>query len=617
MVSFASERITKRRRRRRFTLILTVFLLTAGGGILHWCPPTLQGLGGRLASWVGKMKQVSAGSLPAESVLRGTIYDRNLEELAVSYRLFSLYARPLEIRDRAKAVQLIADVTGEDPASVEAMLKGPGRVIKMGDDLDATQAETITNASVDGVYCKGEAVRFYPAHTAASHVLGFVGDGLGLSGVEGKYDTVLSPGAFRRTDVDNIDWQDQEVLGRSGTDVILTLDLELQKKLEKRFRRYLAEQGVSKGMGVLLEPFTGRVLAVMNHPSFNPNYFWKADEQVQVNKVYQHNLQKLLIEPVLSRAAAIEREGLRMKKLLPPTVAAKNYGVDAEALSQFEMRLAFTLPVADTWAVDGGSYRSSGPGKSLDTLTGAQMSVALSSLVNGGWRVIPHVLDGIYDHGTEKKYVRKEKPGDRLHLLDPATGIMVRKELFRYDQFRKKKKDEVIGVVTRNTGIEVENGLSTYVMQELYYGLIPAKIPKFLLLMAVERDTLFPMPKQKQTEKLTAIGEDVLHAALQAMPKEQQIAEIPHPKQKSQENLRQFFISRRLDFKEQVGHINAEVPIMPELRGLSLRKGMQKLNLQDVAVRVTGTGVIIAQHPAPGEPLGNVDECTLTLQKEI
>ncbi|PID72857.1 MAG: hypothetical protein CSB34_00065 [Desulfobulbus propionicus] len=617
MVRFDSPRIMQRKRRRRLVLIAGIFLLTAGGGILHWCLPSIQSLGGKLTSLVSKMKQDSAGYLPADPVLRGTIYDRNLEEMAVSYPLFSLYVNPLEIRDRLQAVQLIVEVTGEERSSIESMLKTAGRVIKISDDMDAAQAETIAQSKVAGVYCKGESVRFYPAHTVASHVLGFVDEGVGLFGVEGKYDTVLSPGAFRQADVDEVDWQDQEVLGLSGADVVLTLDLGLQKKLENRFRKYLAEQGVNRGMGVLLEPFTGKVLAVMNHPAYNPNYFWKADEQVHANKIYQHNLQKVLIEPVLSRAAAIEREGLEMKKLLPPTVAALDYGVDAETLSHFETRLAFSLPVAEKWAVDGGSRRRSGMDKTLDTLTGAQMSVALSSLVNGGWRVIPNVLDGIYDHGTERKYERREKAGDRLHLLDPATGIMVRKELFRHDQFRKKKKDEVVGAVAQYTGIELKDGLSNYVMQELYYGLIPAKMPKYLLLMAVERDALFPMPRQKKTEKLTTIGKDILRAAVKAEQENMLAAEKTHPRQKDQENLRQFFISKRLDFKKQVDPLATEVPLMPELRGLSLRKGMQKLNQKDVLVRVHGTGVITRQNPLPGEPLASVDECILTLQLEI
>ena len=63
-------------------------------------------------------------------------------------------------------------------------------------------------------------------------------------------------------------------------------------------------------MGLLIEPGSGRILALMNQPSFNPNYFWKASETNRVNRIYNHLLDKKLVRPILARAAAIEREGL-------------------------------------------------------------------------------------------------------------------------------------------------------------------------------------------------------------------------------------------------------------------------------------------------------------------
>ena len=58
-------------------------------------------------------------------------------------------------------------------------------------DLDENQANQINALNLPGIGCKASEMRFYPGHTAASHVLGFMGDGVGLAGVEGKYDTVL------------------------------------------------------------------------------------------------------------------------------------------------------------------------------------------------------------------------------------------------------------------------------------------------------------------------------------------------------------------------------------------------------------------------------------------
>lgn len=569
-----------------------------------------------MAALIDKNAWFSAGESFAEPVLRGTIYDRSLKELAVSYHLFSLFVHPAEIKDRKEAAALLGQVLEESPDILEVQLKSRQRVIELADDLDKEQAEAVNKADLPGVYCKSEEVRFYPAHTAASHVLGFVGEGIGLAGVEGRYDTLLQPGAFRKEDVQEIDLSDQPILGRKATDVVLTLDIDIQKQLEKRFRSYLDQQGAVKGMGVLLEPLTGKVLAVMNYPSFNPNYFWQADDQVRLNRVYRHDFHKALIEPIIAKAAAIAREGLTIKKMLPPTVAAPRYGVDEQTLQQFETRLGLEKHVLDQWGTntkDQQLEKESAGSPAEDTLTGAQMSVALASLVNGGWRIAPYILEGIYDHGTKREYVRDQEFTEREHILDPASGVIVRRELFRNQNPKKGEMEGVVDFTTSHVALNVNNGLSQYLMQEFYMGLLPVKMPRYMLVMAVEKDTLLPSPGNKKKEKLANIGKDVLS---QLMNKPH-VERPPYPQQKNPENFHQFFISKRLDFQEPVETAVAATVHMPELIGLSLRKGLQRINTQNIRVRISGTGKIVAQDPAPGEPLASVDECSLTLQKEI
>ena len=85
------------------------------------------------------------------------------------------------------------------------------------------------------------------------------------------------------------------------------------------------------------------------------------------------------------------------------------------------------------------------------------------------------------------------------------------------------------------------------------------------------------------------------------------------PPPKSAENLRQFFISRRLNVREEPGKASEQVALMPRLRGMSLRKGLQQLNPHAMRIQVSGSGRIIAQYPLPGSPLRGVNECILTL----
>ena len=555
-------------------------------------------------SAVGKISSLSAGRSPAEAVLRGTIYDRKFNELAVSYRLFSVSVEPGEVINLQKTAEALAPFIGRKAEVIQQRLRDLSGTVELADDLDEEQAAQIEALGIKGVSCKATEVRFYPGHTAASHVLGFMGDGVGLAGVEGKYDAVLQAGPFRSNNIPDIDFKGQASLGAGAADLILSLDLDLQRQLESRFRQYLASHDAAKGMGLLIEPGSGRILALVNQPSFNPNYFWKAKETSRVNRMYNHVLDKSLIRPILARAAAIEREGLSGPGLLPETVAAPDYGFTSDKLAAFEEQIQLYGSVFGNW--ESGPVTDQSVQEPV--VTGVQVGVTIASLVNGGWRITPYVIDSVYDHATAQRYFRSNEATRKEHVLDPALGVKIRRELFANWQV-----EEMNLVSYSAAGLQVgrEKGYSRYSMQELFAGMIPAKQPKFLLLMAIERDYLQPLTPESKKDKgtLEQMGRELL-ASFQ-VERQERVAEAPPPK--SAENLRQFFISRRLNVREEPGKASEQVALMPRLRGMSLRKGLQQLNPHAMRIQVSGSGRIIAQYPLPGTHLRGVNECILTL----
>jgi len=537
------------------------------------------------------------------------VYDRKWRELAVSYRLFSVQVHPTEIGDRRTTAEQLARFIGDKPENIEARLKSSQDSMVLAEDIDEKQAEQIAALQLKGVSCKAEEIRFYPGHTSASHVLGFMGDGVGLAGVEGKYDTVLQADGFRRSNIPDIDFQGQESLGTSGADLMLTLDIELQKQVENRVRSYLAAQGAEKGMGLLIEPGSGRILALVNQPSFNPNYFWKASESNRVNRIYNHVLNKELIRPILARAAAIEREGLDGPALLPPTVAAPNYGFSGEQLDAFEKQIQLFGSVFGNWESGPGAPEQA---EAEPVVTGVQVGVTLASLVNGGWRITPYVVDSLYDHKTAKRYVRNNEATEKIHVLDPALGVKIRRDLFTkwlLDQ------ENMVVFTADHAQVRKEKNFSRHSIQELFVGLAPAKQPRFLLLMAVEQDYLHPLSNDKGSglAALEAMGKELLSGFVKSqMP--DSVATVPP--ERSKENLRQFFISKRLTFRETPGKAKEPVPVMPQMRGMSLRKGLQQIDKYKMKVRINGSGRIVAQYPLPGQSLLGVDECILTLDSK-
>jgi cell division protein FtsI (penicillin-binding protein 3) len=158
-----------------------------------------------------------------------------------------------------------------------------------------------------------------------------------------------------------------------------------------------------------------------------------------------------------------------------------------------------------------------------------------------------------------------------------------------------------------------EQKVSRFSMQELFVGFAPAKQPRYLLLLAVEQEDLLPRPNEKGTglAALETMGKELLSVFVKSQSPDQ----LPEkPPEQSKENLRQFFISKRLNFQKTPGKVNEPVPVMPQMRGLSLRKGLQQIDTYKMKVRINGSGRIIAQYPLPGQSLLGVDECILTLE---
>ena len=89
----------------------------------------------------------------------------------------------------------------------------------------------------------------------------------------------------------------------------------------------------------------------------------------------------------------------------------------------------------------------------------------------------------------------------------------------------------------------------------------------------------------------------------------------PSP-EKNPGNLRRYFFSRKLSAAEVKENLVHAEPLMPSLIGLSLRKGLQQINRYNINVRIQGSGRIVGQIPAAGEPLTETEICELILEKE-
>jgi cell division protein FtsI (penicillin-binding protein 3) len=201
-----------------------------------------------------------------------------MDELAVSMDVDSVYARPANIENQRKITRVLAPLLSLDRSSLKKKLdKGASRkFIWLKRQVDLASSERSLISDMDGVGSIKESRRFYPNRNLAANLLGFTGiDSDGLEGVELFYDSYLkgtpvSVNAARDARGKLLIFDDLDDRAQ-GMDVVLTIDKNLQYIAEKAIGEVVKEFGAKAATAIVMDPYTGDVLAMANAPTFDPN----------------------------------------------------------------------------------------------------------------------------------------------------------------------------------------------------------------------------------------------------------------------------------------------------------------------------------------------------------
>lgn len=211
---------------------------------------------------------------------RGIIYDREGREMAVSSSIESVYAIPAEINDVEHAAASLAAILDLDENKLAKKLKKRQAFTWVARKITAVQSGEIKKLNFSGIGLTEEGDRSYPNGNLASHVLGFTGvDSQGLDGVELTFDQYLR--GKRGSVVLEYDGSGREIPSAMhryiaptpGDDLRLTIDLVIQKIVERELDRAMRETGAKAATIVAMQPTTGEILALANRPDYDPNRF--------------------------------------------------------------------------------------------------------------------------------------------------------------------------------------------------------------------------------------------------------------------------------------------------------------------------------------------------------
>ncbi len=286
----------ERRLRVLIGLVLAVF---AGFGLRLFQLQVVEGDEHRLRSERNRIRTIRL------EAPRGKILDRDGRELATWRPAFALQVIPDELVRTDVTFRVLGELLDTEPAGLEAKLaKGRGsrgfRPVVLDPDLGHERLARVESHrfALPGVSIDIRPGREYPEGRAAAHLLGTIGevserqlatrdfadyrggDVVGQRGIEQRYEAHLRGKAGGRNVVVDVTGREVEVLDevrpRPGGNVVLALDLELQRDAERAFRPADAEADDPRphaGAVVALDPRNGDVLALVSRPAFDPNWF--------------------------------------------------------------------------------------------------------------------------------------------------------------------------------------------------------------------------------------------------------------------------------------------------------------------------------------------------------
>ncbi len=289
----------------RFGTLVTIVLL--GYAALMWRLYDLQLLRGGKFLARAQSQYRAAVSLEAP---RGLIYftDKGGSQFPVVLNkgFPVVFADPKAVEDSQEAAYLLAGVLGEDAAVLQTKLsKTQSSYVSLEKRVSDSTAAAVEALNLKGVYVDTTPGRVYPQGTMAAQVLGFVGPSdneegsQGKYGVEKSYDQLLS-GISGKAKGDSF------TAPEAGKDLALTLDPVIQLETERTLKELIANYRAQGGSVIVEEPTTGKILAMVSFPTFDPNEYGRFPLGTFLNPVVEKIYEPGSVLKVLTMAGAID-----------------------------------------------------------------------------------------------------------------------------------------------------------------------------------------------------------------------------------------------------------------------------------------------------------------------
>jgi cell division protein FtsI (penicillin-binding protein 3) len=250
---------------------------------------------------------------------RGTMFDRNGQELAMSLPAKAVFADPALVEDADGEASKVAQALGLSEDQVLKALTGSGRFQYLARGVDLSKAGGLQAQHLPGIGFLDESRRYFPAGALAPQVLGFVGlDGRGLAGLELQFQSLLAgrPGSETLEEdpsgTDIPQGANVDVPPVPGDDLILTIDKQIQYRAQIALAAAVKANHAKGGTVIVMDPRTGEILAMTSYPLFDPNNFRAADPESVRNRAVTDAYEPGSVNKVITASAALQEGAVKV-----------------------------------------------------------------------------------------------------------------------------------------------------------------------------------------------------------------------------------------------------------------------------------------------------------------
>lgn len=212
--------------------------------------------------------------------------------IVLNQKLYTIYADPMLVKDADKVADALADDLGGDAADFKRKITAKDtRYVVLAKKVEGGVREAVLRHKFPGIGAQEMTYRTYPNGSLAAQLLGFVNDeGTGVYGIEQALNDKLAGRAGELkavTDINGVplaaNSDNIRIAPVPGSDVVLTIDVAMQKRLEVLLQQHVERSKSAHGSALIMDSNTGAIKAMANWPTFDPNKYSEVEDPAVFN----------------------------------------------------------------------------------------------------------------------------------------------------------------------------------------------------------------------------------------------------------------------------------------------------------------------------------------------